>query len=388
MTVLGGTALAGVLSGANGGNGGSPNGGGLLGGLFGGGNNNTCYVTEKEFYQNQLADTNIMYQNLMNTNSALCELSQRVASDEVSIAKNFEIAALNSEWQQKMNDKQFACVDEKMQWMDKFMKAYVDSATCDFIKAKHYLSPSDLADPYTNTSQAIVSVPTYQFTTTACAGNYCNPYFVSGTAYANGPAYTNNGCGCNGGESNLITLCHTCHKALHSGKISLKLEGKVKGNLKYATQMDSIRKQLFRIYPEAIETFGYITKANRLKLGVDKEHFYDACVIATHGNKFSVRCNLYKKKCVSDGDFQQTKGVRSEQRIPTCKIQGFRKFDKVRYFGKEYFIKGRLSTGYAILMDIDGNKSDFSYMPKGFKTPKIINLKRLEARSSWIVIFK
>lgn len=189
-------------------------------------------------------------------------------------------------------------------------------------------------------------------------------------------------------ESNLITLCHTCHKALHSGKISLKLEGKVKGNLKYATQMDSIRKQLFRIYPEAIETFGYITKANRLKLGVDKEHFYDACVIATHGNKFSVRCNLYKKKCVSDGDFQQTKGVCSEQRIPTCKIQGFRKFDKVRYFGKEYFIKGRLSTGYAILMDIDGNKSDFSYMPKGFKTPKIINLKRLEARSSWIVIFK
>lgn len=189
-------------------------------------------------------------------------------------------------------------------------------------------------------------------------------------------------------ESNLITLCHTCHKALHSGKISLKLEGKVKWNLKYATQMNSIRKQLFRIYPEAIETFGYITKANRLKLGVDKEHFYDACVIATHGNKFSVRCNLYKKKCVSDGDFQQTKGVRSEQRIPTCKIQGFRKFDKVRYFGKEYFIKGRLSTGYAILMDIDGNKSDFSYMPKGFKTPKIINLKRLDARSSWIVIFK
>lgn len=194
-TVLGGTALAGVL----GGNGGSPNGGGLLGGLFGGGNNNTCYITEKEFYQNQLADTNIMYQNLMNTNSALCELSQRVASDEISIAKNFEIAALNSEWQQKINDKQFTCVDEKMQWMDKFMKAYVDSATCDFIKAKHYLSPSDLADPYTNTSQAIVSVPTYQFTTTACAGNYYNPYFVNGTAYANGPAYTNTGCGCNGG---------------------------------------------------------------------------------------------------------------------------------------------------------------------------------------------
>lgn len=190
-------------------------------------------------------------------------------------------------------------------------------------------------------------------------------------------------------EDNLVTLCHTCHKALHSGKISLKLKGKIKGSLKYATQMNSIRKQLFRIYPDAIETFGYITKANRLKLGMDKEHFYDACVIATQGNKFSVRCNLYKKKCVSEGDFQQTKGVRSEQRIPTHKIYGFRKFDKVKYFGKEYFIKGRMSKGgYAILMDVDGNKIDFSYMSKGFKTPKMTNLKRIESRSSWIIAEK
>lgn len=44
-----------------------------------------------------------------------------------------------------------------------------------------------------------------------------------------------------------------------------------------------------------------------------------------------------------------------------------------------------MSTGYAILMDIEGNKADFSTMPKGFKTPKMINLKRLEARSSWMV---
>ena len=36
-------------------------------------------------------------------------------------------------------------------------------------------------------------------------------------------------------------------------------------------------------------------------------------------------------------------------------------------------------------MDIDGKKIDFSFMPKGYKTPKLVNLKRLEARSSWIV---
>ena len=183
-------------------------------------------------------------------------------------------------------------------------------------------------------------------------------------------------------ENNLITLCHTCHKDLHSGKISPQLSGKTKGNLKYATQMNSIRKQLFRLYPNSIETFGYVTKANRLNLGVDKKHYYDACTIATQGKPFIVKSNLYKKKCVPDGDFQKTKGIRSEQPIVTDKICGFRKFDKVRYFGKDYFIKGRMSTGYAILMDIDGNKIDFSKMARGYKTPKLSNCKRITARST------
>lgn len=186
-------------------------------------------------------------------------------------------------------------------------------------------------------------------------------------------------------ESNLVTLCHTCHKDLHDGKIRLRLSGKEKGNLKYATQMNMIRKQLFRIYPDAVETFGYVTKANRKHLGMDKEHFYDACTIASQGIPFTVKCPLYKKKCVSDGDFQKTKGFCSEQPIVTDKICGFRKFDKVRYFGHDYFIKGRMSTGYAILMDIDGRKADFSTMPKGFKTPKMRNLKRIGARSTWMI---
>ena len=82
---------------------------------------------------------------------------------------------------------------------------------------------------------------------------------------------------------------------------------------------------------------------------------------------------------------QKTKGVRSEQPIVTDKICGFRKFDKVRYFGNDYFIKGRMSTGYAILMDIDGNKVDFSTMPKGYKTPKLSNCKRIMARSTEMI---
>ncbi len=188
-------------------------------------------------------------------------------------------------------------------------------------------------------------------------------------------------------ESNLITLCHTCHKDLHSGKISTNFKGKKKGTLKYATQMNSIRCQLLKQYPEAIETFGMVTKANRLSVGLPKDHHLDACVIASGLNPITIKTNLlYLKKSVSKGDYQQSKGIRSEQPISTGKICGFKKFDKVKYFGKEYFVKGRMSTGYAILMDIDGNKIDFSTMPKGYKTPKLSNCKRVTARSSQMVL--
>lgn len=186
---------------------------------------------------------------------------------------------------------------------------------------------------------------------------------------------------------NLITLCHTCHSALHLGKIKVNFIGKINGQLKYATQMNSIRCQLLRKYPEAIETFGSVTKANRLALGnIAKDHHLDACVIATGGKqpKFATQI-VYIKKHVAKGDYQQTKGARSQQRIPTGKICGFRKFDKVKYFGKEYFIKGRMSHGYAILMDIEGNKIDLSSMPKGFKTPKMSNMKRISARNAVII---
>ncbi len=185
---------------------------------------------------------------------------------------------------------------------------------------------------------------------------------------------------------NLITLCHTCHKALHDGKIKPNFKGKKKGQLKYATQMNSIRCQLLKHYQDAIETFGMVTKANRLSLGIEKDHHLDACVIANGGNPVILLTDtVYIKKSVAKGDRQKTKGIRSEQPIMTGKIQGFRKFDKVKYFGKEYFIKGRMSTGYAILMDIEGNKIDFSSMPKGMKTPKLRNCIRVTARTSVLV---
>ena len=195
----------------------------------------------------------------------------------------------------------------------------------------------------------------------------------------------------NGGsdeESNLICLCKTCHDKLHKDEISLNKKGKFKSQLKHATQMNSIRVQLLKIYPTAKETFGYITKEHRQFMGLSKEHYNDAIAIASLNNIENTGClnvrylidNVIYKKCISKGDFQQSKGIRSEQKIPTGKIQGFRKFDKVTYLGKEYFIKGRMSTGYAVLMDIQGNKIDLKPIPKFNK------MKRIQARKSWLVM--
>ncbi len=118
-------------------------------------------------------------------------------------------------------------------------------------------------------------------------------------------------------ESNLLTLCKTCHDGLHAGTIILKHTGKKKGLLRHATQMNSIRIQLLKRV-EAQETWGFVTKEHRHLSGLPKEHVFDAAMIATRGVK-PIFCTttMLAKKCVPDGDYQQTKGIRSEQRLPT-----------------------------------------------------------------------
>ena len=181
-------------------------------------------------------------------------------------------------------------------------------------------------------------------------------------------------------QENLIALCKTCHDKVHDNEITLKFKGKKKGQLSHATQMNSIRVQLLKQLPKAQETFGFITKEHRQHYTNGKEHYLDAIFIATQGTKPVYKTNqMILKKCIADGDYQQTKGIRSEQRIPTGKIQGFSKFDKVTYQGSHYFIKGRMSTGYAILMDTQYQTMKLKPIPKFQK------MQRESARSSWII---
>ena len=193
----------------------------------------------------------------------------------------------------------------------------------------------------------------------------------------------------NGGNDleNYVTLCEDCHKAVHLGKIDLKLKGKRKSNLRYAIQMSIIRSMLLKKYPDAIETFGFVTKTNRENLSIKKEHHLDACVIASGGLEFEPSDVLYRKKCVPKQDRPLCKGIRGERRIPTGKVFGFKKFDKVRYLGKECFIKGRRSSGAFVLMDIDNNSIDFR--DKGGKqNPSYKSIKRLNTRKNILCIYK
>ena len=187
-------------------------------------------------------------------------------------------------------------------------------------------------------------------------------------------------------EENLITLCEDCHKGVHAGTVELNKKPKKSKNLKYATHMSIIRSQLLKKYPDAIETFGFVTSENRHRLNLPKDHYIDACVIASGGLEFKELDVIFYKRRVSKGDYQLTKGIRGEQKLPTGKICGFRKFDKVEYLGNKYFIKGRMNSGFAILMDVFGNEVDFSYMPKGLKTPKLSNCKRVSSRRNYLCI--
>lgn len=182
---------------------------------------------------------------------------------------------------------------------------------------------------------------------------------------------------------NLITLCENCHKKLHDGELETfesKLKGKRRGQLKHATQMNSIRLQLFKYYPEAIETFGFITKENRQITGLEKTHYNDAIVIAMgSSDKPKFRTDvLYKKQHIAKGQYKLYQGQRSHQKLPRGKVKGFLNKDIVEYRCDFYLIKGLMSSGYCILSDIDNVEQKF----ENPKTVKLNSIKRVSARST------
>ncbi|MDD4498318.1 MAG: HNH endonuclease, partial [Methanosarcinaceae archaeon] len=90
-------------------------------------------------------------------------------------------------------------------------------------------------------------------------------------------------------------------------------------------------------------------------LELPKTHYNDAVAICCEdGQTVKLDNTVYHKKHVPAGDYQQTKGARSEKKIPTGKVFGLRKYDFVKTEKGIGFIRGKRSTGYFTLCDIFG----------------------------------
>ena len=143
----------------------------------------------------------------------------------------------------------------------------------------------------------------------------------------------------NGGSdaaSNLVTLCEKHHHSLHEGKWGLT--NTRQKCLKPATTMNVIRSQLLNLFPDAIETFGYITKANRYHHNIEKTHSNDAFVIAggTTQARAIERTILFKRK--NNRSLQKNRnGYAPSIRRQRYKIQPK---DIITWLGNTYIAQG------------------------------------------------
>jgi len=189
-----------------------------------------------------------------------------------------------------------------------------------------------------------------------------------------------------GGDApdNLLTLCETCHDKVTKGK--LKLDIQLPTGFKPETFMSIVRWKLVNMLRGAgnivIHTYGYITKFDRIALGLEKSHSTDAFVIA--GGTFQKRSSLsFLIQQVRKCNRKLFKGDRSHIKNTAPRfILGFQRFDKVLWNNIECFVFGRRKTGYFELRKLDGTKIHASAKAKELtlietsKTLLISNLRR------------
>ena len=162
--------------------------------------------------------------------------------------------------------------------------------------------------------------------------------------------------------SNLITLCETCHKAYHDGKIKIRF--KRQESYKDASFMGIMRWTLYNRlkeeYPNVEMTYGYLTKNKRIEKGLAKEHYNDAYCIAGNLDALPLNTIIYQRKMRCHNrqihKFNILKGSRRKLNQAPYKVMGYRLFDKVKVDDKIGFIFGRRTSGYFDIRKLDGSK--------------------------------
>ena len=181
---------------------------------------------------------------------------------------------------------------------------------------------------------------------------------------------------------NLVVLCKDCQAKVHTGE--LDFTKKVK-SFKHSTHMNIMRKRLVQSlkneFSNVFETFGYLTKYVREKLGLVKSHCNDAFIISHNldAEQSDVEY-LYKKVRRHNRQIHKSKpskgGKRKRNQSPYI-VNGFRRYDKVMYNNKECFITGKRSSGYFQLKTFDG-----TVISQGISSKR---LKLLEPIKGWLI---
>ena len=133
---------------------------------------------------------------------------------------------------------------------------------------------------------------------------------------------------------NLITLCGKCHKDLHAGKF--KLTNNIKA-FRDTAFMITVRHRFIKDIPSMIETFGYITKARRLELGLEKTHYNDAfCIAGGDRQVRTIPIELKQKRRNNRVLQRQPKGQKPAIRRQRMRVQpnGFIWVDGKRFYAK------------------------------------------------------
>ena len=168
-----------------------------------------------------------------------------------------------------------------------------------------------------------------------------------------------------GGDApnNLVTLCETCHKQYHQGKIKLPKTIKRSESLRDAAFMSIMRWRFYNIlkdlYPGRVSmTFGYITKNTRIQNGLVKTHAVDARCISGHPTAQPLGLYYLKRKvhCHNRQLYQMTilKGGVRKSNQAAKEVFGYRLFDRVKFNKTECFVFGRRASGYFLLKLLDG----------------------------------
>ena len=179
---------------------------------------------------------------------------------------------------------------------------------------------------------------------------------------------------------NLITLCEKCHGLFHKGKIKLDVKKKI--GFKANTWMSIIRKRIMEELKKTFvveETFGYITKNNRIERKMEKTHVNDAFIIANGNEQKRQNSYLIEQKRKNNRCLQlNRKGSKPSIRRKRSVIQPR---DLVKVCKKIYEVVGSHSYGKQIIikndkekLDINVKKVTWHYKENGFKYINILRI--------------